>query len=192
MRKAFLALLMVSFIAIAHIPAPDFVNKLAPDAKFDVWNITDQTQITFTNGDEVDPQVVIFICKPKQEELDVQYYIKRRGLIILPADFFTIQRYPVGEYRMVYPYFPPARVVYDGGMGLNKDFFSEVLNQIKIGADWNYTITFETVIDGRGAVTQAWTDLIPASIFKRDLVGKDIAGCLNTKTRVMVPLLNGD
>lgn len=186
-----LFILLVSFSESAYssLPKANFINTHAEDPQINIWNTPNITQITYSNGDSKNPEFFVMVCDRVTRSMEFQYYIVRNGVQVLNADFFTIQKYPKGWMVMNYPYYPPAKVIYDSGMGLNKGNFGEVLKELTTLEDSEIAITLEVVTDKYGAKTKAWSQLIPVSVFKRDLLNKDISGCLHTDSREMIPLI---
>lgn len=90
---------------------------------------------------------------------------------------------------MKYPYYPPAKVIYDSGMGLSKNSFSSIASELFYPGDWGFVFTLEEITEDYGARTKAWSSIYPSSVVRRDLANKDISGCLYTDNRIMLPLL---
>lgn len=184
------AFLGLTNVAVANLPKANFDNVEAPFPKFDIWNSSRVTQITYTNGSERRPELFIMVCDKRTKHMEFQFYITRNDAQILSADYFTIQQYPVDWTEMNYPYLPPARVIYDGGMGLNRTMFSSTLESIFMDKqESSIVFTFEEVTEEYGAITKAWSEIIPSYIFKRDFANKDITGCVETESRTLIPLI---
>lgn len=179
-----------SNVAKADLPKADYINEEAPYPKFTIWNTPRVTQITYSNGDERKPEIFIMVCNKRERHMEFQYFITRNGVQILSADYFTIQQYPYRWQEMNYPYFPPARVLYDGGMGLNRTVFGSSLESIITDPnETSIVFTFEEVTDMYGAMTRVWSESIPSHIFKRDFANQDITGCIQTESRTLIPLI---
>lgn len=188
---------ILSFICLSNVSLASRldvgqVNHLAPNPQFEVFTSGDNTQITYTNGDPVNEEIFIVVCNSAEKSAEVQYYIKYRGKQVTTANYITMLRYPEGWSRMGRPYRPPSEVLYDGGMGLNKTLFAQALKTVWEGEDSNIVFSFEGLTSEYNTETKAWSDIIPSSIFKRDLANKNISGCSHTDERELLPLLRID
>lgn len=188
-----LACAVVMVLAITSkaqdLPPINLINGPALTPTFEVWKRDGVTQLTYNNGDASDPEIIIMVCDAKNRTMDLQYYIVHDGLQVMNADYFTIQNYPKDETKMRYPYYPPSRVIYDSGMGLNKEHAGAAIESITFGQQGNFVFSFESVTEKYGPITKGWTSLIPADIFKRDLQGAILNDCDNVETRTMTPLI---
>lgn len=188
-----LSILIASVLAIGtsaqDLPPINLNNSVAMQATFEVWKRDGITQITFNSGDASDPEYFIMICNAEERTMDMQYYIVHDGNQVMNADYFTIQNYPKDETRMRYPYYPPGRVVYDSGMGINKEDAGSALEAITFNQKGNFVFSFESVTEKYGPVTKGWTSLIPAEVLHRDLGDVVLSDCDHAETRTMTPLI---
>lgn len=188
-----LSILIVSVLTIGTgaqgLPPINLNNSVAMRATFDIWKRDGITQITYNSGDSSDPEYFIMVCNSELKTMDLQYYIVHDGNQVMNADFFTIQNYPKDETKMRYPYYPPGRVVYDSGMGIDKESAGSALEALTFGQKGNFVFSFETVSEKLGPVTKGWTSLIPAEVFNRDLYGAILSDCDHVETRTMTPLI---
>lgn len=184
-----LFLLIVSNVAYAGMFDTGPTNHFAPDPRFDVFIHDDRTQITYTNGDPLHPEVFIIICNFETKKMDFQYYIKTNGYQVTSARYITILSYPEGWVTMGHPYQAPSEVIYDGGMGLNKTLFAQALRKIERGGNKNIVFTFDGFASEYNTETKAWSNIIPSSIFRRDLSNKNIDNCADTEERELLPLI---
>lgn len=182
-------LLSVSVISHAGMFDTGPANEVAPNPRFEVFVQGNKTQITYTNGDITNPEIFIIVCNAKNNKMDFQYYLRAKGEQVTTANYITILSYPPGWITMGHPYQAPSEVIYDSGMGLSKSLFASALRRIEKIGDKNIVITFEGITSEYNTETIAWSDIIPSSIFKRDLSNKNITNCADTEERELLPLL---
>lgn len=184
-----LFLLIASWSAQSYSQNEPYINRVAVDPRLDVFDTGGRTQITYTNGDYRNPEILILICDSKTRGMEVQYSMFRDGYQVTTADYFTIQRYPVGWTKMTSPYYPPSVVIYDSGMGLARNRFADTVVELTDNQNWGFVFTFESIIEGHGIYTRAWSEIIPSYIFRRDLVDKDLSACFDIHSKTILPLL---
>lgn len=168
----------------------EYINKIAPYPQFDVFNAVGKSQITYTNGDPKNPEYFIITCDEVTQEMNVIYYKTRDGFQVTNANYFTIQRYPRGWFKMTPPYFAPSAVIYDAGMSGQAGYFVKALQGLFRDEDWGVVITFETYVNNHDIITQAWSEIIPSYVFKRDLNHSDLSTCEVTKFNSIIPLVD--
>ena len=87
------------------------------------------------------------------------------------------------------PYHAPSAVIYDAGMSGQGKYLISALKGLLGEGEWGVVITFETYVNEHDIITQAWSDIIPSRIFKRDLVHSDLSVCEATKFNSILPLI---
>lgn len=167
----------------------DYLNGVASDPSIRVYNTVGRSQITYTNGNETKPEYLIITCNSITKEMEVQYYITHDGFQVTNANYFTIQRYPHGYLKMTPPYYAPSVVIFDAGMAGNGDRFITAINGLLTGNKWGVVFTFETYVNNHDIITQAWSEVIPSYVFKRDLSDIDLSVCKGTHFNSILPLL---
>lgn len=184
-----LVIFCLSFKAVA-VDATEYVNQIAPYPRFDILNSLGRAQITYSNGDKNNPEYFIITCDEAKQEMNVLYYVTQQGFQITNANYFTIQRYPRGWLKMTRPYYAPSAVIYDAGMSGNGNYLVSALKGLLDDEEWGVVITLETFVNEHDIVTQAWTDIIPSKIIKRDLANTDLSICEATKFNSILPLVS--
>lgn len=185
----YLLLLSLSWTVWGEVSGIKFTNHMAENPRFTVWKTTRLTQITYDNGNDDQPEIVIIVCDRKTRDMHIQYFIQADGIQVVDAEYITILRYPKGWLKMTLPYYPPSEVIYDGGMGLNKNRLASALRRLTLDPNWGIVFTFEGITNEYGTETKAWSEVIPGFIFKRDLMDQDISDCEFTEGRQLFPLL---
>jgi len=184
-----LVIFFLSFKAVAVEP-PQYINQIAPYPRFDIFNSLGRAQITYSNGDKTNPEYLIITCDEEKQEMNVLYYVTQQGFQITNANYFTIQRYPRGWLRMTPPYHAPSAVVYDAGMSGDGKYLVAALKGLLDEDEWGVVITLETFVNNHDIITQAWTDIIPSTVVKRDLTDADLTICEATKFNSILPLVS--
>lgn len=185
----FLFFLFWCWAANAAITEPPYENRVATNPRINVFPTGEKTQITYTNGSEKNPEYFIMLCDPETNSVDVQYYIISDGFQITKANYFTIQRYPINWLKMTPPYHSPSVVIYDSGMGLGKNQFINAITRLMEPGDWGIVFTFETFVNDHNIITQAWSEIIPSYVFRRDLYETDLSACVGARSRNFLPLI---
>jgi hypothetical protein len=175
--------------AHGYMPDESYINRVAVDPHVNVFTNDDRTQITYTNGDPSNPEIFILICDTKSRRMELQYTIFRDGFQLTDIDYFTIQRYPKKWLKMTSPYYPPSTIVYDSGMVIAKNSLSNTIQDLLLEGDWGYVFSLEKITEGKGMRTKAWSEIIPARVFRRDLSDKDLTACNDLHSKVILPLL---
>lgn len=167
----------------------DYLNGVATDPMFSVYNTVGRSQITYTNGDELNPEYLIITCNEVTKEMEIQYYISHEGFQVVDADYFTIQRYPQGYLKMTPPYYAPSVVIFDAGMAGKGDHLITAIKRLIDGGKWGVVFTFETFVNNHDIITRAWSEIIPSYVFRRDLSKADLSICEDTRFNSILPLL---
>lgn len=176
-----------TFLIVVALNCVGATHSLAVDPFVGVWKLDSQTQITYVGDTGENTEIVILICNKKEHFLDVQYMINKKTWQVLDADFFIIQQYPLDEHSTVKPYYPPARVIYNAGMGKDKADLTKAFKIIEENPQYNYAFVFERIEDDT-QITLAWSKFIPGNVILRGLAGKDLTDCSNAPIRNMNPL----
>lgn len=190
--KRLMWLLVIFFLSFNAVGADqsEYINRIAPYPKFDILNSLGRAQITYSNGDQTNPEYFIITCDEVKQEMNVVYYVTQQGFQITNANYFTIQRYPRGWLKMAPPYHSPAAVIYDAGMAGEGKHLVSAIKGLLDEDEWGVVITLETFVNNRDIITQAWTDIIPSKIVKRDLTTADLSICEATKFNSILPLVS--
>lgn len=184
-----LVIFVLSFKVCAVEP-PEYINQIAPYPRFNVLSTLGRAQITYSNGDTTNPEYFIITCDEEKQEMNVMYYITQQGFQVTDANYFTIQRYPHGWIKMTPPYHAPSAVIYDAGMSGDGKHLVSALKGLIDEDEWGIVITFETFVNNHDIITQAWTDIIPSKIIKRDFSNTDLSICEATKFNSILPLVS--
>lgn len=191
MKRLILLLVIACFTMKSFGQEPGiYINQIAPYPRFDVFGALGRTQITYTNGDDKNPEYFIITCDENKQEMNVMYYITHEGFQITDANYFTIQKYPQRWLKMTPPYHAPSAVIYDAGMGGDGKYLVAALRGLLNDSDWGVVITFETYVNEHDIITQAWSDIIPSEILKRDITSSDLSICETTKFNSILPLVS--
>lgn len=167
-----------------------YMNHVAPYPKFDIFNSSNRVQITYSNGDKDDPEYFIITCDENDQEMNVSYYVSKQGAQVTNANYFTIQRYPHNWLKMTPPYHSPSAVIYDAGMSGSGKYLISAIRGLLDDDEWGIVITLETFVDNRDIITQAWSDVIPSVVIKRDLSNANLAICETTNFNSISPLVS--
>lgn len=189
MRKLICVLFFLFWNCTVSAKEQPYINSVAPQPALNYFTSVGRTQITYTNGDVKNPEILILVCDLRSRGMELQYSIFRDGYQVLSADYFTIQRYPAGYLKMTAPYYPPSIVIYDSGMGYSDKLFARTIGALTEEGNWGFVFTFESVVPGLGAVTKAWTEIIPGSVFQKSLSNVNLSACTNIQSRSVVPLI---
>lgn len=188
-RLVWLLVIMCFTLKASENKSGEYINHLAPYPTITIFNALGKSQITYTNGDRENPEYLIITCDEVKQEMNVQYYITRDGFQITEANYFTIQRYPHGWFKMTPPYHAPSAVIYDAGMSGQMGYLIAALRRLANDEEWGIVITFETYVNDHDIITQAWSEVIPSYVFKRDLLNADLSICESTQFNSILPLV---
>lgn len=185
MKRLLITLVLALFtfpVIAADLPFIPYKNKVAKNPIITVVNNSNlTTRVIIYNNDDVQPEIFSFTCDRKIDHLKTRYYLKDTGVKVDNVDFFIIQLYPPDSVYMVAPYYPPAVVLFDSFIGLDK--FGTVLSRLKLGGPGYIVFALEKISISEGVLHQGWSQMYPLESFKAPFKGYTFSNCEMLETQ---------
>ena len=189
--KKLLITLVLGFLSIqviaANLTFVPYKNKIVKNPLITLVNGSNLiTRVIIYNNDDTDPEVLSLTCDRKIKNLKTRYFVKDNGVKIDNADFFIVQLYAPGSNHMVTPYYPPAAVLFDSFIGLEK--LDTTLSRLKLGGPGYIVFALEKIALDQGVLNRGWSQMYPLESFKLPFKGYTFSNCALLETQSTIAL----